>query len=269
MGRERDPIAAKAYGVRVGPWRLRVLEQGEGTPIVLVHGLGTSAATWRRNLNQLAGCGRVLAVDLPGFGESDDPQGVHCASQMATVLYAWCRAMDIHRAHFIGHSLGGEVCLWLAAKHPELVDKLVLAGSTGAPVRPNHVVKLARLLRDGLREPLWFMPVLLRAYAQAGPWRIGRTALRSDPTRLAPHLPDIHAETLVLWGANDPVIPLGEARALVRRLPGARLVVVVDGAHGLIFDAPATFNRAVSEFLHEAPAGSSRHAARLPAGSEV
>lgn len=269
MGRERDGSAAKAYGVRVGPWRLRVLEQGEGPAIVLVHGLGTSASTWRRNLDQLAGCGRVLAVDLPGFGESDDARGIHCAAEMATVLYAWCRAMGIRRAHFIGHSLGGEACLWLAARHPELVDKLVLAGSTGAPVRSSHVAKLARLMRDGLREPLWFMPVLLRAYAQAGPWRIGRTALRSDPKRLAPHLGAICAETLVLWGANDPVIPLAEARTLVGALPRARLTVVVDGAHGLIFDAPCTFNRAVCEFLHEEPAGRSRHAARPPAGIRV
>jgi pimeloyl-ACP methyl ester carboxylesterase len=178
MAREDVPSEPKAYGVRVGAWRLRVLEQGEGTPIVLVHGLGTSASTWRRNLQALSGCGRVYAVDLPGFGESDDPDGIHGAAQQAIVLHAWCRAMGIRRAHFIGHSLGGEVCIWLAIRHPELVDKLVLAGSTGAPVRSNHLAKLARLLRDGLREPLSFMPVLLRAYAQAGPWRIGHTALR-------------------------------------------------------------------------------------------
>jgi pimeloyl-ACP methyl ester carboxylesterase len=65
-----------------------------------------------------------------------------------------------------------------------------------------------------------------------------------------------------MWGADDPVIPLSEALCLTRRLPRGRLVIVTDGAHGLIFDAPESFNRAVCEFLGKTPAES----ARLSAG---
>jgi pimeloyl-ACP methyl ester carboxylesterase len=243
-------LVVKAYDVAVGPWRLRVREAGAGTPIVLVHGLGTSGAYWRHNVDALARCGRVIAVDLPGFGESDTPAVVLSAERLAVVLYLWCQAMNIREAHFIGHSLGGEVCLWLAARYPALVGKLVLAGSTGAPDGPSLPRRLGKLLRDGAREPLAFLPVLMRAYMQAGPWRIWRTAQSSDPDQLAPLLGGIQAETLVLWGANDPVIPLCEARSLARGMPNGRLTIIADGAHGLIFDAPDACNRAVCAFLN-------------------
>lgn len=242
--------------VAVRGWRLRVLEAGAGEPIVLVHGLGTSSAYWRHNISVLAGCGRVLAVDLPGFGKSDTPDAVLRPEDLADVLYLWCEQMGIERATFLGHSMGGEVCLWLAARHPAMVDRLVLAGSTGAPDCEPLWRRMAKLAHDGLREPFSFLPVLMRAYWQAGPWRMIQTARASNPVRLERHLGAVHAETLVLWGANDPVIPVDEALCLSRRLPNARLVVVADGAHGLIFDAPDAFNRAVCDFLD--PAASRR-----------
>lgn len=243
----------RTYFVTVGPWRLHVMETGpeDGAPIVLVHGLGTSAATWRHNMGRLATCGRVLAVDLPGFGRSDTPRSALCADQLALVLAAWCRRMALDRARFVGHSLGGEVCLWLASRHPELVEALVLAGSTGATNCPPLAVQFGRLVWDAVLEPRAFMPVLMKAYWQSGPRRIYRTARASDPRKLAEHLAAVTAPTCVLWGANDPVIPLAEARQLTAALPNAHLVVVADGAHGLIFDAPDTFNRAVCAFFGE------------------
>jgi pimeloyl-ACP methyl ester carboxylesterase len=73
-----------------------------------------------------------------------------------------------------------------------------------------------------------------------------------------------------LWGANDPVIPIGEARDLVSKLPNARLVVIADGAHGLIFDAPDAFNEAVCAFLAEvAPKGEAGQACRLPGSDDA
>jgi pimeloyl-ACP methyl ester carboxylesterase len=241
--------AVNEHIVPVRGWRLRVLEAGAGDPIVLVHGLGTSSAYWRHNIRALAACGRVLAVDLPGFGKSDTPDGILRPEDLADVLYMWCEQLGIERATFLGHSMGGEVCLWLAAKHPQLVDRLVLAGSTGAPDCAPLWRRMAKLAHDGLREPFSFLPVLMRAYWQAGPWRMIQTARASNPARLERHLGEVQAETLVLWGANDPVIPVDEALCLSRRLPNARLVVVADGAHGLIFDAPDAFNRAVCDFL--------------------
>ncbi len=228
---------------------LRATVMGTGDPLVLVHGLGTSAASWSRNVDALAGCARVYAVDLPGFGESDKPAATLPPDRLADLLAAWCQAAGIRRADFAGHSLGGEVVLWLAHRHPALVRRMVLAGSTGAAPRASLVRRVGRLLLDGLREPPSFMPVLLRAYWQARPWRMLQTALRSRSPDLLRILPQIEAPALVVWGRRDPVVPLREARRLATALPDAHLAIVEEGAHGVIFDAPDRFNELVCEYL--------------------
>ena len=238
------PLAHEVRGLTV-----RATAYGEGPPLVLVHGLGTSAASWSRNVGALARCARVYAVDLPGFGESEKPADALPPPALADLLAAWCDAAGIRDAVFAGHSLGGEVVLWLAYRRPDLARGLVLAGSTGAARRPGLTRRLGRLLLDGLREPPGFMPTLLRAYWQARPWRILATANRSCPPALLRALPAIHAPALVVWGRKDPVVPLLEARRLAAALPDARFAIVEEGAHGVIFDAPDRFNELACAFL--------------------
>lgn len=230
--------------------RARVL--GAGPPVVLVHGLGASARCWAHNLGALARCSKVYVVDLPGFGESETPEDVPTPQRLAEMLARWCLAVGLQRASFIGHSLGGEICMWLAATYPTMVTRLVLAASTGAKVNAGFWRRLGRLMLDGFREPANFMPTILDAYMKAGPHRIVRTMLGSAPDLLEPRLGEIHAETLVIWGARDPVITIDEARSLVRAIPRGRLAVIEDGAHGIIFDAPQRFNRITCGFLTEA-----------------
>lgn len=246
------PIALEDVSTCLGPsgaghW-VRAVATGAGRPIVLVHGLGLSCKSWLHNLGPLGAAGRVHAVDLPGFGRSENPRTVWSPERQAAALAEWCLALGVGRATFVGHSLGAEVCLWLAARHPQHVGGLVLAGPTGGTPCPRLLPRLGRLLLDAWREPPHFMPVLLKAYAQAGPYRMIETIRRTDPTRLAPHLRSIQAPALVVWGAQDPVVTLAEALSLVRGLPNARLLAINDAAHGLPFDAPERFNRAVLEF---------------------
>lgn len=249
MGRLNRCVAAEARPQAVDGLTIHATIRGAGEPLVLVHGLGTSGASWSRNVEALACCARVYAVDLPGFGASDKPAAILPPERLADHLAGWCHATGIVRADFAGHSLGGEVCLWLALNHPDLVHRLVLASSTGGAPRAGLVRRVGRLLLDGLREPPSFMPVLLRAYWQARPWRMLQTAWRSQSPDLLRHLPEIAAPTLVVWGRRDPVVPLCEARRLASALPDARLAIVEEGAHGLIFDAPDQFNELVCEFL--------------------
>lgn len=229
---------------------VRATVTGAGPPLVLVHGLGTSGRCWKHNLAALAGCATLYVVDLPGFGESDKPDEVLAPEQLAGVLARWCLALDLHKVRVIGHSLGGEVCLWLAATYPTLVERVIVAGSTGWP-RASLAHRLKGLVLDGFREPLHFLPTLLEAYAKAGPARMVRTIQASEPERLARELPRIAAPTLVVWGARDPVITLDEASAMACAIRRGRLAIIEQGAHGIIFDAPRRFNRLVCRFLAE------------------
>lgn len=249
--RQAEPcLPPKTYlALPVDGLMVRATVMGAGPPVVLVHGLGTSGDCWTHNVDALAACSRLYIVDLPGFGDSDTPSEILAPDRLAERLARWCLAQDLQHASFIGHSLGGEVCMWLAATYPTMVDRLVLAASTGASPHASLPGRLGRLVIDGLREPLSVLPTLVSAYVKAGPRRMLGTILASDTEALARRLAGIHAETLVVWGARDPVIPLEEARELAGAIPRGRLAVIEEGAHGLIFDAPERFNQLVCGFL--------------------
>ncbi|MDB5101827.1 MAG: alpha/beta hydrolase fold protein [Cyanobacteria bacterium RYN_339] len=242
---------ARHVTVPVDGLLLRASISGSGPPLVLVHGLGTSGRCWTHNLDALSRFATLYVVDLPGFGESDTPDEVLAPDRLADSLMRWCLAMDLQKASFLGHSLGGEVCLWFAARYPTMVDRLIVACSTGWP-RMSLAHRLRGLVLDGVREPMHFLPTLFEAYAQAGPLRMLKTIQASRPEALAMEMATISAPTLVVWGGRDPVITLDEARAMAIAIPKARLAIIEEGAHGLIFGAPRRFNRLVCQFLAEA-----------------
>lgn len=234
---------------------IRSLVAGEGdTTTVLVHGLGCSAESWALNIEAFASCSRVYALDLPGFGESESPEQVLPTEQLADMLATWCHEAGITRAAFVGHSLGGEVCLWLALKYPDLVTRMVLAASTGADSTVTLLERLPQLMADGLLEPVARIPSLLRDYFRATPERIIATAASSLSSELPQKLHDIRVPVLVVWGRKDRVVPLPEGGMLTAAMPAARLVVIEDAAHGVIFGSPERFNEVVCSFLNEAGA---------------
>src|SRR5689334_25405900 len=119
--------------------RLRVAEDGSGPPVVLLHGLFVDHSSWDGVIASLCSDFRLIAPDLPGFGESEKPPasrfpyGVDAFSEAICDLYA---ALEVGRAAVVGHALGGGVALALAARHPELVSRLVLIDALCYP--PRH-----------------------------------------------------------------------------------------------------------------------------------
>src|SRR4051812_23367957 len=99
---------------------------GEGEPVVLVHGLSGSTRWWTRNIGALARGYRVYLVDLPGFGAMHRLRRHFVLAEAASWLVAWMEAVGLENAHLVGHSMGGYVCLQLAAQRPEVVCRLVL-----------------------------------------------------------------------------------------------------------------------------------------------
>ena len=128
--------------VYVAGRRVRYLVAGEGEPLILVHGLSASTLWWIRNVPELVRHYRVYLVDLPGFGAMHFPRGRFVLANAASWLLSWMKAIDLERAHFIGHSMGGYICLWIAAHHPEKVCRLVLV----APSVKAHVRTVTAIL---------------------------------------------------------------------------------------------------------------------------
>ena len=267
-------MPAGAAGVR---WRTRETEGGRGTPLLFVHGLLASSASWRDVLAPAGGGRPGIAVDLPGFGASERPwpydYGVEAAGAS---LAAFLDARRIERAIVVGNSLGGAAAMLLAAAQPRRVAALVLvaAAFATAPIPWPVAVMRAPVLGElalalstritvaiGLRMRIYarasnvtrravddaWLPLTIR-----GTRRAALMAIRSDPARFLGIESRIGAPTLVLWGREDRMIPVEEGRRLASRIANSRFAVVPDAGHLPQREQPERFSEEVRRFLGEA-----------------
>jgi pimeloyl-ACP methyl ester carboxylesterase len=160
--------------------------------------------------------------------------------------------LELGRVHLAGHSMGGQISIHIAARHPERVDRLVLVDAAGIP-RPLGPRAALRFAVEA--APLWrwgdprFLPTIVKDAWTAGPRTVmGAIAhiLRDD---VRPLLERITAPTLVIWGERDSLVPLGHGMELRQAIPNAELAVLRRAAHNPMVDRPEDFNRLVLRFL--------------------
>ena len=251
------PIERKT---RVGSYTNHSLESGsDGDVLLLLHGLSGSGRWWARNVPGLSRRRRVIIPDLVGYGRTPLVGRVPALPKMAGLLADWLDALGISQVDVAGHSMGGQVAIHFAARHPERLRRLVLVDAAGIPrpVTPRNVARFALEI-----APLWrwgdptFLPVIVGDAWTAGP----RTLLRSishivrDDVR--PLLGRVAAPTLVIWGERDNWVPVQHALELRRALPDASLVILRGAAHMPMVDRPEAFNRLVERFLDGDEVGS-------------
>jgi pimeloyl-ACP methyl ester carboxylesterase len=222
--------------------------------IVLVHGLGVSSRYMTPLIEALAPSHRVYAPDLPGFGGSARPRPALDVDELADALAAFMAAVGEPAATVLGNSLGAQIALALADRHPARVRRLVLLGPTGHPRSRSLLGQAIRLACDAAFERPTLAAIAVRDYLWAGPGRVlatFRTALRDRPElRLA----QLRAPLLVLRGARDTVVPQRWALELAAMAgPDARLAVVPGAAHAAHFTAPGAVASAVRAFEAERP----------------
>lgn len=271
--------------MRAGGVRARVIEEGSGAPVLLVHGVGAWAENWRDQLPALAAAGfRAVACDLPGFGRSEAPRG---ASYFAPDDPYYARftvdlldALEIERADLVGHSLGGAVAAVTAICAPERVRRLALvsSGGFGAEVPAifrlmslpplEHLARFApdALVRSVVRStfydltaiPAWLYADAIR-YTRAGGGRefvrVMRAVagVRGQSAELRRRWQErarvIRCPVLVVWGREDRVIPVAHADAARALLPRARVEVIERAGHLVMVERPGEFDRILVGFL--------------------
>lgn len=243
-----------------------------GPPLLLVNGLGGSLTSWGPLLASMPDRD-VVMIDTPGAGRSDTPALPLLVPALADVLVEAARTLGIDRADILGYSHGGTVAQEIARRHPDFTRRLVLVGTfcgLGArpvPLRAQRMLLSTRRYRD--------RAVMARDLPRlAG----GRTA--RDPEVLAAlldaresHPPSVRGyyyqqlsvlgwtslfwlrrlrvRALVVHGSADPVVPVVNARMLAGRLADARLEVVDEAGHLLLFDEAATVGPVIDGFLTE------------------
>lgn len=244
--------------------RVRHVREGEGPPVIVLHGWGASIETVASIVSALAPVSEVHALDLPGFGQSDPPPKPWGVEDYSAFLARFMDEMRIEKAAFVGHSNGGRVIISLAADEPERVGRIVLVDSAG--VRPKRTLTYyrkvglakvgkhaARLL--GARGRRLQRALVSRSastdYAAASPI-MRPTFVRLVNADLKHLLPKISSPTLLVWGEKDTATPLADAKLMERLIPDAGLVVLEGAGHYSYLDEPGRFATIVRHFLREA-----------------
>jgi pimeloyl-ACP methyl ester carboxylesterase len=251
------------------------------TPLVLVHGFMLSHHSFQPVVRALAAEREVIAVDLPGFGESDRPPpssyGYDAAAFADTVTEVLER-LDVGRVALLGHSMGGGVALRLAARWPERVERLVLVAAAAYPLPMSvearillsptvggflwkNVVSRADLRRsmrrDDVRDPELvtdeYVDYWYARFCRAGAREASYAALQHI-SRLSNHSEEpgaVRAPTLIVWGEEDRRVPLAHGKRLQRAIAGARLEVLPACGHTPQLEQSDELVRLVREFLDE------------------
>jgi pimeloyl-ACP methyl ester carboxylesterase len=222
---------------------------GDGPPVVLVHGLAVSHRYLTPLAVALSATHPVYVPDLPGFGLTERPGTAYDVPRHAAFLADWLAAYRLGPVCLLGHSFGAEVAAALAARRPDLVSALVLAGPTSDPAARSRRGQVGRWLLDTLREAKWQVPILLRDVLDARPWRVFATLSHSVHNSIEADLVRVTAPTLVLTGSRDPVVPAGWRAEAARLVPGGRTAAVPGAAHNVATTAPGQVADAIRDLL--------------------
>jgi pimeloyl-ACP methyl ester carboxylesterase len=256
---------------------------GEKEPVVLVHGLGGQWQNWLENIPRLALDRRVVAMDLPGFGltpEPDDDDGISIPSYGRWVN-ALCDKLGLGKVNLVGNSMGGYVTAEVAIQFPERVARLVLVSAAGissaetlqAPImtfgrvatalvtntaarhrrlasRPvTRHISLALVARHPrLLKPDFAYEGFFKGAGKPGFDAALRASLEYD---FRDRLPEVKVPTLIVWGEKDSIIPVRDADEFERLIDDSRKIVMKDTGHIPMAERPVAFNDVLLEFLAE------------------
>lgn len=237
---------------RLDGFRIHALHDGGGEPVVLLHGLSGSSRWWRYTVPALGGSYRVHVPELIGFGGSRGSVRHPTLPEMAGLLVRWLDAVGIERTHFVGHSMGAQVGVHLAARWPDRIDRLVLSDAAGIPralTRSSVLSVGAELLFPRAWGRPSFLATIATDAARTGPRTLVRAIRGILADDIRPLLPRLECPTLLIWGEHDPFTPLEDGEAIARLVPQARLVVIEGAAHNPMADRPGAFNRELLRFL--------------------
>ncbi|MFI5183277.1 MAG: alpha/beta fold hydrolase [Vicinamibacteria bacterium] len=264
--------------------RLRYVRSGHGPAIVLVHGFGSSLYSWRDVIGPLSRSHDVVALDLPGFGQSGLPPDLS-ADLYPPVVLGLMDHLGLARASLVGHSMGGAVATVIASRFPERVHRLVLLDAAGFDLTPGERPWLLRLVGSDAGGVLARLPrrrlLVTLGLRQVFFDRDHVTAERIDEYLAPLERPGatealrsllgpggfgafssfgeiaarVKAPTLIVWGREDAWIPLSDADRFQAALPSARKVVLEKCGHVPQEELPGAVTQLLEEFLTEPTSG--------------
>jgi pimeloyl-ACP methyl ester carboxylesterase len=238
--------------VSVGGRNVRILEGGSGPNCVVLHH-STGSPGWTPLHDQLATKFRVTAPDMPGFGQSDRPDWAREPRDIGVLVNKTLDKLGLEGVTLVGAGLGGFIAAEMAVMNESRLSRLVLIGAAGLQPEEGEIldqmmIDFEEYVKSGFRDDASYAQV----FGEAAPaeikqlWDYSRemtARLTWKPymfSRKLPHLlSEISKPTLIVWGANDKVVPVACAQQYARSIPGAKLEMVASAGHLVEFEQPA------------------------------
>ena len=241
---------------------------GQGDPLLLIHGLGSSSQDWELQITRFVNHFQVITVDLRGHGKSPKPPGPYSMPLFAEDVAGLLGNLGHSSVHMLGISLGGMVAFQLALDYPELVQSLVVVNSTPEMILHSlkdrialwqrlMIVRLMGMQKMGKVLAERFLPgpefdelrqVFVKRWAQNHKPAYLEAMKAVVGWSVEERLGEINCPALIL-GSDGDYFPMVEKEAYARRIPGAKLVIIQNSRHALPAEKPEEFNDAVELFL--------------------
>lgn len=253
------PFSEYSKFAEIGGVKIHYQEKGAGEPLVLIHGYTSSTYAWKDLFEPLSENFRVIAIDLKGFGFSEKPDGDYSRRAQGEIVFGLLEHLKVEKAWLAGNSMGGETALNVALNHPEKVTGLILIDSAGVnisgreslapwylqtPVIGQALIALSltsdKLVREGLRKSTFddakISDEKVAYFHQFLKTRSGQNAAREARIQFALYpveneLGKINVPTLLIWGAEDELIPLEAGKVMNERIKNSKLVTLEKCGH--------------------------------------
>ena len=245
--------------------RINYEQKGQGDLVVLLHGWGSNIKLFANLIDLLSSKYTVVAMDMPGFGESQEPPEPWGVDGYVDFVLDFLKDYDNKQITFLGHSFGGRVTIKLNSRTdlPFTINKVILVDSAGIlPPKSNKKSMRTRYYKLGkaflstkLMQKLApdalenFRKKMGSAdYAAASPM-MRQVLVKTVNEDLEPLLPNIKCPTLLVWGVNDTATPLSDGEKMEKLIPDAGLVKLENAGHYSFLEQQFTFNRVMSSFM--------------------
>ena len=251
--------------VRVGHLDIAFHEKGSGKTIVFLHGVGSDISVWKRQLDYFSKKWRAVAIEYPGYGESDLPAKGLTREELGHSLFGAMDGLGIGEAHIVGLSMGGVMALEMVGQQPGRLRSLTLANTFAR--HPNAMTILEGLHQDTSTMTMFEFAkgrvdlILAPDATEALKQEVVETMARIDKRTYywsttavwtadyRKDLPQIRRPVLILIGEHDQLTPIALSEELAREIPDSKLQVIPKAGHLSHLDNPDFFNRIVSEFI--------------------
>ncbi|MEJ5362273.1 MAG: alpha/beta hydrolase [Spirochaetota bacterium] len=268
---ERSKASLTEKTVIIDDHTIHYLEGGKGDTVLCIHGFGGTMDHWTRFARYMTDSYRVVALDLPGFGDSSfNEGGDYSIAKQVERVHKFAHTLNLQKFHIVGNSMGGYIAGYYAVTYPDDIKTLGLFAAAGVK-SPNESELMKELKKgnnplivedvksyDGLMEFVFYKPIWLPGFAKKyfATQAVAKKAHFQyifkqihDVTLLEKYLGTIHTPTLILWGENDRVLDVSGAYVFKEKIHNAQLVIFKECGHLPMIEKPERSATVYKKFL--------------------